>query len=50
MRAKRLEMTPIPAETGLEWRAGAPRSASIVEKRTLTSAAGLCAMGISAAC
>jgi hypothetical protein len=50
MRAKRLEMAPNPLETGLEWCVWTPRSASIAEKRTLTSAAKLYTVGISAAC
>jgi hypothetical protein len=50
MRVKRLEMGSDQVEMGLNWGGLAPESTRIIKKRVLTSAAKLCAVGISAAC
>lgn len=50
MRGESLEMTSNRVEMGLKWSDSTSESAHAVEKRDLTSAAELCALGISAAC
>ncbi len=50
MRAKRLEMTSDQVSMGLKSAVWTPRAASIAKKRTLTSAAWLRPVCISAAC
>ena len=49
MRAKHLEMGSGQAKTGLKWGL-APKSARIIEKQALATAAKLRPLGISATC
>ena len=50
MRGKRLGLTSNQAGKGLKWGDSTSETTRFAEKRDFTSAAGLLALGISAAC